>query len=533
MQPAAAAAVLDELGQYLTADGLSQGSIPTDRRTEILKQVVDHYFQRIAEIVAALSPDGLAQSLVARHESLIHHDATINTTLAARIACFGAASQPAEELARTGQQRVEAAQASRFLIEYVAATPAHGQHPLTLDTYDQLLALAAELISRAPLSDAIYYGFSDAQLAILASCRLGVSRGDRYETGTQALAAARAEALLRTAPQRHVAPDSSPQREKPAAEVEEAMLADFRFSLTDLGEGIGELIALGDEHCATEPFTIAASIVEDNLCTALNWPHDKAEAFLDRLSLRPRAAFLSVKADALPWRYNREWSYAKRPLVRIESPTGPHLIWGARHLWTSGTYWMDLVYSGRLRGKSRPMKKLMGSIRQDHNKAFETQAVDALKTGGCCQAARGIDKVAGRRLMSSEGHDLGDIDALGLHAAQRVIILAEAKDFELARNPIEMANEADALLRGDESAQFKLGRRVQWVRQNLASTLTHFGIEGGTASWTVLPVIVTSRDLASPRVFTSTMPVIPIDRLEDWVRTHTAQHKRRPKRRSA
>ncbi|MEV0598505.1 hypothetical protein AB0I82_04260 [Streptomyces sp. NPDC050315] len=533
VQPAASAAVLDELGHRLAADGLPQGSIPTDRRTEVLQQVVEHYFQRIAAIVAGLSPDGLVQSLVARHESLIHHDATIDATLAARIACFGSASQPARELARTGQQRLEAAQASRFLIEYVAATPPSGQQQLTLDTYDQLLALAAELISRATLSDAIHYGFSDVQLAMLASGRLGVSRGDQYETGTQALATARAEDLLRTAPQRHTAPDTSPQPEKPAAAVEEAMLAEFGFTLTDVGEGIGELIALGDELCATEPFTATATIVEDHLCTALNWPHDKAEAFLDRLSLRPRAAFLSVKTDALPWRYNREWSYAKRPLVRIDSPTGPHLVWGARHIWTSGVYWMSLVYSGRLRGSSRPMKKLMGSIRQDHNKAFETRVADGLEAGGCRPAVRGIAKLAGRRLVSAEGHDLGDIDALGLHTAQRVIIVAEAKDFELARNPIEMAKEADDLLRGDDSAKFKLGRRAQWVRQHLASTLTHFNIEGGTAGWTVLPVIVTSRDLASPRVLTSTMPVVPIDRLEEWVRTHTAQHKRRPKRRAA
>ncbi|MET7381815.1 hypothetical protein ABZT08_23835 [Streptomyces sp. NPDC005526] len=524
VQPAASARVLDELGRYLDSAGTPVGTIPSEKRTQVLQKVVGHYFALIEDMVAGLAAEGLVESLTSLHEALLYDEAFNDQILPSRIACFGEASQPAENLVRTTKRQVEAAQASRFLIEYVAAQPPSGDSSLTLDTYDHLMALSAELISRATLSEAIHHDFSEAQLALLASGRLGVSRGDQYESGSNALATARAEALLLAAPTRHSRRGSEPQG--PTAQVEEAMVAEFGFSLTDLAQGVGEVIALGDERCQSEPYTLSESVVADHLSTTLHWEHEKAQTFLDQLTLRPRAKFLSVNSDAWPWRYNREWSYVRRPLIRVGTGDGSQLVWGARHTWSSGSYWVNLIYSGRLRSTSSLMKKLLGVIRQDENKAFEAHVVDTLRAGGCSLAVRGVSKIAGRRLTSVEGHDLGDIDALGINAARRVIIVIEAKDFEMARNPTEMANEADALLRGDKSALFKLGRRTEWVRQNLAATLTHFLGDRDSTSWTVTSAIVTSRDLMAPRVLASNVPVVPISEFEQWVAAELVRGKR-------
>jgi hypothetical protein len=528
VQPAASAAVLDELGEFLSGDGMTAGAIPADQRTVVLQKVVGHYFELIEAAVADLAGEGLVESLVARHEALVHEEATTDYILPARIACFGEASHPVDELVQTNKRRVEAAQAVRFLIEYVAAQPPTGYSSLTLDAYDHLLALAAELISRATLSEAIHHDFSEAQLAMLASGRLGVSRGDRYEAGTNALAAAQATILLKAAPSRNSPTRSQP--EGPTAQVEEAMLAEFGFTLTNLAEGIGELIALGDERCTTEPYVLTESVILDHLCATLRWPQDKARSFLDRLTLRPRPKFLSVKSDAWPWRYNREWSYVRRPLIRVDAPDDAQIVWGARHTWTSGPYWIDLIYSGRLRSTSRPMKKLLGVIRQDENKAFETRVTDTLKAGGCSIAVCGVSKIAGRRLLSPEGHDLGDIDAIGFNTALRVVIVIEAKDFEMSRNPTELANEAEDLLRGDKSALFKLGRRTEWVRRNLAATLAHFTGASDTAGWTVTSAIATSRDLMAPRVLSASVPVVPISELRQWVVAEITRDKRSSRR---
>lgn len=101
----------------------------------------------------------------------------------------------------------------------------------------------------------------------------------------------------------------------------------------------------------------------------------------------------------------------------------------------------------------------------------------------------------------------------------------------MARNPSELANEADALLRGDKSAVFKIARRARWIRTHLAPTLNHFTKSTDTRGWTVAPVVVTSRDLISSRVLTSDVPVMAIHQLTAWAAAQT-RHSKRSKRRA-
>jgi hypothetical protein len=58
--------------------------------------------------------------------------------------------------------------------------------------------------------------------------------------------------------------------------------------------------------------------------------------------------------------------------------------------------------------------------------------------------------------------------------------VAEAKDFELARTPTELANEAEGLLTGNKSAVRKLSRRTVWVEGHLGLVLRHFSIWGNS-----------------------------------------------------
>ncbi|MCK1807074.1 MULTISPECIES: hypothetical protein [unclassified Micromonospora] len=519
VQPAVSGFILDELGEWLTADGLPEGQVPDEKRNELLQKCVSHHFEQIQAIVSELDPNGLIEFLVRRDETLIHSDAVERESLAYRIACFGESPDLTQEIAEGERKRTEAAIASRFLVEYVAATPPSGQRPITLDTYDRLLATAAEIYARATLSDAIHHEFSDATLSLLKSGRLGTSRGDRYDSGTGAFSIAQAEAIRLMA----LGVESSPRPVSakvgpPASTVEAGMLAEFGFTLTELGEGIGTLIGFGDERCSQEPCRVPIVEVEQELTSTLGWTKEKARRFIDALALRPRRNFLSVGPDAWPWRYNREWSYARRPLIQAgNSDGGEDLVWGVRRLWSTAGYWVGLLYSGRMRAKSPELTRVVSTIRQDENKAFEQRVADALGSGGCAITATGLAKVRGKKLQSSAGDDLGDIDALGIHVQRRLIFVAEAKDFELARIPRELANEAESLLYGQRSALRKLTGRANWVRQNLPAVIQHFNLDLDASGWSVVPVIVTSRSLVTPKVLACPLPVIAIDDVEEFV----------------
>lgn len=106
---------------------------------------------------------------------------------------------------------------------------------------------------------------------------------------------------------------------------------------------------------------------------------------------------------------------------------------------------------------------------------------------------------------------------LGIDPKSRIVFLIEAKDFELARTPAELAGEADSLLRGKKSAVHKHSRRAQGVRDNLTSVLRHFRVTEHSGQWTALPVITISRDLISPRVLDPGLPIVPMPDLKKWV----------------
>ncbi|MGH3322232.1 MAG: hypothetical protein ACRDN9_19080 [Streptosporangiaceae bacterium] len=534
VQPAVTATLLDDLGAWLTARGVPPGAVPEEERTKALRQAVDYYFTRLAATVGTLASDGLMAFLVMQDEALLQDAALKSLNLPSRLACFGFDSSLGQELIKDESRHVEAAVASRFLVEYVAATPPMGDQRIDLMLYDELLALAAELTSRATLSDAIHYGFSQVDLAMLPSGRLGVSRGDRYSAGTQQLAQIEAEARLALA--LGTGPGDEPDdlttlgdSEPPMEQVDAAMLAEFGFTLTDLAHGLGEMIALADETGA-EPAVVSTSVVEERLARALHWDESKVHDFLTHLTLRPRAEFLSIGADAYPWRYNRDHAYIRRPLIEVVGPAGePQLLWGVRRTWSSGQYWTGLVHSGRLRAKSTTMARLMGSIRQHENRAYERRVADALATAGIPITAKGVRRIAGRRLVS-DGDDLGDIDALGVNPSSKVVVIAEAKDFERARTPVELANEAKDLLTGPKSAVAKLARRADWVRTRLPLVLRHFDVEANPGAWRVLPVVVTSRTLVSPLVLNAPLPVVSINDLPAWLQRELQRRQRRRRR---
>jgi hypothetical protein len=523
VQPTQTARILDELGVWLSANGVAEGEIPAEERTRMLGMAVDHYFQLLTDAIALLSPHGLVEQLIARDEAVSHDAILSETTIVQRIALFGEQGPKTRDLIRARQSAAASAIASRFLIEYVAATPPNGDRELTLERYDYLLALADELTERGLLSDAIHHGFSDAELSLLGSGRLGVSRGGNFETGTDAFRAARIEELRRLAGE-PAANSAERTASAPDQLVEAAMYAEFGFTFKEMSHGLGELVAFADRQGETEPCRAPRSVVCAHLMSALGWSEATVEAFLYALILEPREKFLSVKADAYPWRFNRAYSYVRRPLVLRYGDSGaPELLWGIRRTWDAGRYMVDLVYSGRLRATTPEMKRVCVTTRQGHNKDFERRVAETLASSGCDKTAHSIARINGRRLESAAGENLGDIDALGVDSRRHLIVVGEAKDFEVARTPAEMSNEAEALIHGGKSAAFKTARRAQWVRDHLLDVLAHFDIAESAPKWSVEAVIITSRDLLTPRVMSAPVPIVAIGHVAAWM----AERKRR------
>ena len=103
-----------------------------------------------------------------------------------------------------------------------------------------------------------------------------------------------------------------------------------------------------------------------------------------------------------------------------------------------------------------------------------------------------------------------------MHEPSKTIVAIEAKDFEVSRTPAELANEIEKLFSGrgkKKSTVEKHERRLEWLREHLDKVVAEFGIDD-SLGWKVRGFIVTSEQLVTPMMRSSSLPVFTINDLD-------------------
>ncbi|MEP9364359.1 hypothetical protein ABLE68_15435 [Nocardioides sp. CN2-186] len=505
------AQILDELGEWLrhpNGAGLVVGPLTGDDRSEALNKAVSHLFKLLEIDVARYDQQALLDYLVAQNEALVYFVNYNARMLRSRLACFGADAETTKELVKHRSESATAHRANRFLIEYVAAQPPDGDRVPTTRDYYQLLGVAREIIDRGTASDFLHYKLADFDVSILESGRLGMNRDEPVDHAIKAYAEAAGVRAIRTA----IAPstDGSTTASGPdiVSESAGAMRSEYGFTLADLREVCGGLLDLGTADQVTR---IARPDALSDVATNRSLDPEVVETVLHAITLTPREDFMSIGPDAVPWRFNRNMSYVRRPLVL----QGEHLVFGFRSVLNTGPYWYTSLTSGRLQAsaKTQAMKAYVSEARGRINDAYAADVAQRLRDLGVT-AELAVDKIGGTRIADADGLDLGDIDVLAWHPDTRTVVAIEAKDFEIARTPAEMSHEVVKLFAGkqgkkpERSTVEKHRRRIEWLGANLARVLTHFGVDGNADDCSVVGVVVTSDPLVSPLIETSPVPVL-------------------------
>lgn len=511
------AQILDELGEWLRDSrgaGVPVGPLTGGDRSAVLNKAVGHLFERMEADIARYDQQALLDYLVAQNEALAYFGNYNARMLRSRLACFGADAETTKELVEHRSASATAHRANRFLIEYVAAQPPRGDRlPATRDYY-QLLGLAREIIDRGTASDFLHYELADFEVSILKSGRLGMSRDEPVDLAIKAYAESAGARAIRTAvepPADDIRATSIPDVVNESAD---AMRSEYGFTLADLREVCGGLLDIGTADQVTR---IARADALAQVAGARNLDPGVVNTVLNAITLTARDKFMSIGPDAVPWRFNRNMSYVRRPLIL----QGDDLVFGFRSVFGTGPYWYSSLTSGRLQAGARTqsMKAYISRARRRINDDYAADVAARLRSLGLA-AELSVNRIGGVRIADPDGLDLGDIDVLAWHPGTRTVLAVEAKDFEVARTPAEMSHEIVKLFRGkqgkkvERSTADKHARRVDWLSGNLAAVLAHIGAEAGPDESSVAGVIVTSEPLVTPLVASSTIPVIPFADLD-------------------
>lgn len=509
------AQLLDALGEWLRSPSGGEnevGEMHGGDRVRVLNAAVGYLFGTLEEQIAFFDKRALLDYLILQSEALLHRARVNSLMLGSRLACFGEQSDTVADLVSERNEVASAHRASRFLIEYVAAMPPSGTAEIGTLAHYRLLAVSKEIIDRATTSDFLHYELADFQISILASGRLGTSRDEAITRAMDTYAANAGTRSVRRA--LGVGPVVSDAHFDGAAFLEQsasAMSAEFGFTLSDLREVCGGLLDLATADGVTR-VNRASAIAEVASSRGLEVP--TVSSVIAGITLERRDSFLEIKSDAWPWRFNRDKSYVRRPLIQ----QGDELVFGFRSVYRLGQYWMDGLLSGRLQGRAATleMRQFISAARGRINDDFARSVESRLQELGFVTRL-GVKKVGKQHLADSDGRDLGDVDVLALHAATRTIIGVEAKDFEIARTPPEIANELDKLFVGSPGKKATIdlhGARVAWLKEHVPEVLQSMGGPGPAEAWAAAGIVVTSEPLLSPLVHSSALPVIPLDDLD-------------------
>ena len=527
------AQLLDQLGEWLrspSGGGFAVGALTGSDQVRALNAAVAHLFTRLEAELATFDQRGLLEFLIAQNESLLHNARLTARLLKSRLACFGEQSDTVADLVQERKAFAAAHRANRFLIEYVAAQPPAGARTVTVLDYYRVLSIAREISERATVSDLVHYGLADVEVSILASGRLGVGREqpvfaamETYANHAGARSVRHAQGHRANEPNAIDGVDFIARSEKP-------MRAEYGFTLAELREVSGGLLDLATADRVTR---IDRAAAVEGIAAARGMTEDTVTTVISAMTLSARSTFLSIGQDAWPWRFNRDMSFIRRPLVL----QGDELVFGYRAIYRLGVYWSDMLLSGRLQGRAKTaeMQRFISAVRGKVNDDFAHSVERRLQNLGMITRL-GVKKIGTHRIVDLDGKDLGDIDVLAAHPDTGSIIAVEAKDFEIARTPAEIANELEKLFSGKSNKKSTIelhSRRVEWLRQHLAEAIADLGLAGAPTSWQAHSLIITSDPLITPLVRSSPIPIVAFDDVDLDSLGDTGSLGQRPSRRKA
>jgi len=525
VQEAEFAEILDGMGEHIRVEGWTGKDFPADTENAILNDAVGYLFDELEGLVAALDGTELLPTLVAYLEANTREIFIRRFTVPTRLACFGDREELLKDLTTEIPEADTANLANRFLIEYVAARPPSGSLHFTLETYDRLLALASEIINWGMLSEFVYFHLIDGGLAILPSGRLGSDRtafvAAQRRFMSNYLGGFVSESQRNFASHWDVPGGSRTGNREPLPAIEEidnAFAGEFGLSLTELIWLMSDIYELGTKQQGPTK-KMAANEMVGSLSRSLTWEDEKLISGIDLLTLGPRDDFLSPPTEGArevyPWRFNRAWSYLRRPLVRTGYEPDSLVLWGNRHIFHAMRYLTELCVGGRLKAKTLGLKRVIGGWRELEARAFEVSVADIVSEMTGIQAKVRLRKV-GKRKLVEEGKDLGDIDVLGVIPSARVIVAIECKDIALARTPAEVQHQLAGLVVGSSGNPATVQQhltRVKWVEDNLDEVLLRcFGIKR-KGKWRVKPILVSDSELYAPYIAHMPFPAWSVETL--------------------
>ena len=357
---------------------------------------------------------------------------------ASDVACY---PEKEEKIVNDYNEQNKASLALKFLLEYVAAKPPSGENYVGEGNYEYILAICFLIIDWAYKNDLFHYGIFNTPVEILPSERIGMKH-EEFENMYLKTDNYRRKKLYYVSTsdfRKKYSQNNSDYWEQ----IDKAFVAEYGYSMSQLYTVISGMLQYSENMEGSTVFVEKENVLEEWLCeNCPNINNQLVSKILGNISLKEREDFLNPpipyrREDVYPWRFNREYSFIRRPLIKREDD----IIWGNRQLYHMILYLHDLISEEKLKARSPELKQLLGKISEDRGNEFNDLIFRMIQDFDPFIVKSNIKKVNGKHISDEHNNALGDIDILIIDKEYKTLVVAEVKDFRFSRNPYEMNME--------------------------------------------------------------------------------------------
>ncbi len=422
----------------------------------------------------------LLHILLELHETLVWKREHNKTMIPAQILCFGSLEGELKEILDKDNKLVKTSLATRCLIEYLASKPTKGSVKAGFDDIDRLLVLMHEIANYGFLSDAIHFKLANPTVGKLDSGRIGISReffDEKLKLFAEANTKEEVDRYIENFDNRFEIADFSqeekePKGDKELKEIDSAFLEDWGISFLNIYK-----FCFTSFFICIEKQSSTCSIKESEFIKLIK---DKTKinekeiiAGIERFSITQRDEYLKAPkgyndSEVFPWKYNREFSFARRFIVKYENDKGETILtWGFRNAISAQKQLEYLLFEGKLNNGGKRIEKLLGTFRERKGKLFRNKVKDWLKTNPDLTVIDYEVKIDTNGHLNAD-KNYGDIDVLVHNTKTNTVYSLECKDTNKAKNIHEMKKEMDNYL-GREGQKGMIQKHVErhnWLNTN-------------------------------------------------------------------
>ena len=382
--------ILDEIGEYLLSElKIDYGPIEDG---QIINKIVEKLYIDLRTKISLYNKEEILKILYFQYECSIANLYMSATYYPNNIACY---EEHIDEIREQYNELNKNCVALKFLIELESSLNSTGLKEVGQYDLEFMLAISYEIVQWVYIGDLVHYRMLESPIKLLNSKRIGFAQDIMHRAG-RAMFTVRDENMSPKGKEnaKRLSKYMSNIMEFSEDKFEIAFRDEFQYTFQEFKEVVRFLL-----ENAEKDDQYLNRIIEINVSECIEQLKHKVGKeiilkILDRLSLQEREDYLKppkpyVLEDVYPWRFNRELSLSRRPLIIYSG----EIIYGYRVLLNSVKFLFRLICSARFKAKSSKMKEYISKIENDKGRRFNDAVYNVISENKDIIVAKNVKKI--------------------------------------------------------------------------------------------------------------------------------------------